>query len=276
MSEVDWHCHSTWSDGQGTLAGLSRRAAARGVRLGISDHVLRDNRRLRTQEQLDAYGQAVRERGLFSGVELSVGDLAWDVDLGAFDYVIGSLHTVSLPAGTVSAVRYLNWRAGIYPSYSPSPVSVDRRVYFDTWLANLEATARRWPLTILGHFSLLPEHANAAGSFDLSQEPEPDATAGAWLDEIIALCRRFRIAVELNSKSRVPSPGFVRRALELGAAFSLGSDAHQVRRAGDVSYGRDLVRRLGIPAARVLSAPPGDGAGAAVDSAAPADPAAGG
>jgi len=30
MMDVDWHCHSTWSDGQGTLAGLARRAAARG------------------------------------------------------------------------------------------------------------------------------------------------------------------------------------------------------------------------------------------------------
>jgi histidinol phosphatase-like PHP family hydrolase len=278
VADVDWHCHSTWSDGQGTLAGLARRAAAQGVRLGISDHVLRDNRRLRTPEQLAAYRRALRDHGLYAGVELSVGDLGWDVDLDAFDYVIGSLHTVRLPAGTVSAVRYLNWRAGLYPGYTPSLGVIDRRVYFDAWLANLEATARRWPLTILGHFSLLPEHANAAGSFVLGEDPEPDATAAAWLDETIKLCRRFAIAIELNSKSRVPSPGFVRRALELGAGFSLGSDAHEARRAGDVSYGRRLVRQLGIPASRVLSAPP-RGAGVdstdPADSAEPADPAAG-
>ena len=275
MTEVDWHCHSIWSDGQGTLAGRARRAAARGVRLGISDHILRDNRRLRTQAQLDAYRQAVGDQGLFTGVELSVGDLEWDVDLDGFDYVIGSLHTVPLPQGVVSAVRYLNWRAGLYPAYTPSPAGIDRRVYFEAWLTNLEATARRWPLTVLGHFSLLPDHANAAGGFDLSAESQPDAVAAAWLDEVIALCRRFEIAIELNSKSRVPPEGFVRRALELGATFSLGSDAHEVRRAGDVAYGAELVRRLGIPAARVLSAPPRVGG---VDSApvAAADPAAGG
>jgi histidinol phosphatase-like PHP family hydrolase len=268
--EVDWHCHSTWSDGQGTLAGLARRAAARGVRLGISDHALRDNRRLRTQEQLDAYRQAVRDHGLYAGVELSVGDVYWDVDLAAFDYVIGSLHTVRVPEGTISAVRYLNWRAGLYPDYSPSLGGlVDRRVYFDAWLASLETTARRWPLTILGHFSLLPEHATAAGRFVLAEEPEPDAIAAAWLDETILRCRHFGIAIELNSKSRVPSPGFVRRALQLGARFSLGSDAHEARRAGDVSYGRQLVRRLGIPASRLLTALPG---GPVVDC---ADPAAG-
>jgi histidinol phosphatase-like PHP family hydrolase len=270
-ADVDWHCHSTWSDGNGTLAGLARRAATRGVRLGISDHALRDNRRLRTPEDLAEYRRQVLRHDLYAGVEVTVGDVDWAVDLEPFDYVIASLHTVRLPTVTVSAVRYLNWRAGIYPSYSSSLDLADRETYFDAWLVQLEATARRWPVTILGHFALLPEHATAAGTFDLGQEPEPDETATAWLDETIGLCRRYGIAIELNSKSRVPSPRVVRRAFELGASFSLGSDAHQVHRAGDVSYGRQMMRRLGIPASRLLSAPPHGAADAdPVDSAHPA------
>jgi histidinol phosphatase-like PHP family hydrolase len=253
--DVDWHCHSPWSDGQGTLAGLARRARAEGARLGISDHALGDNRRLRTPEQLAAYRQDVRRHGLYAGVEISVGDLEWDVDLDAFDYVIASLHTVRLPEVTVSAVRYLNWRAGIYPAYAPSLTLASREAYFDAWLGALEATVRRWPVTILGHFTLLPEHAAASGRFVLGEDPRPDERARAWLDETIMLCLRHGIAIELNSKSRVPDPGFVRRALDLGASFSLGSDAHQVRRAGDLSYGRELLRRLQIPARRVLRAP---------------------
>jgi histidinol phosphatase-like PHP family hydrolase len=254
--DVDWHCHSPWSDGQGTLAGLARRARAEGARLGISDHALGDNRRLRTPEQLAAYRQDVRRHGLYAGVEISVGDLEWDVDLDAFDYAIASLHTVRLPEVTVSAVRYLNWRAGIYPAYAPSLTLASREAYFDAWLGALEATVRRWPVTILGHFTLLPEHAAASGRFVLGEDPRPDERARAWLDETIMLCLRHGIAIELNSKSRVPDPGFVRRALELGASFSLGSDAHQVRRAGDLSYGRELLRRLQVPARRVLRAPP--------------------
>ena len=253
--DVDWHCHSPWSDGQGTLAGLARRARSQGARLGISDHALGDNRRLRTPEQLAAYGHDVRRHGLYAGLEISAGDLEWEVDLDAFDYVIASLHTVRLPTVTVSAVRYLNWRAGIYPSYTPTLALATREAYFDAWLAALEATARRWPVAILGHFTLLPEHADASGRFVLGDDPQPDERASTWLDETIALCLRYGIAIELNSKSRVPDPRFVRRALELGAAFSLGSDAHQVRRAGDLSYGRDLARRLQIPAGRILRAP---------------------
>ena len=88
----------------------------------------------------------------------------------------------------------------------------------------------------------------------LPEDPEPDEAAAAWLDATVHLCLRFGIAIELNSKSRVPHAGFVRRALELGARFSLGSDAHQLRRAGNVSYGRELAQRLGIPRARLLDA----------------------
>jgi histidinol phosphatase-like PHP family hydrolase len=275
MVNVDWHCHSTWSDGQGSLAGLARRAAAGGVRLGISDHILRDNRRLRTPEQLESYRLAVQAQGLYTGVELSVGEAAVEVDLDAFDYIIASLHVVNLPEGPVSAVRYLNWRAGIYPGYSPLPPRIDRRRYFDAWLTQLESTVRCWPVTILGHFSLLPDHAREDGSYDLSDEPEPDETAAAWLDATIALCLRHGVAIELNSKSRVPSPGFVQRALDLGASFSLGSDAHQQRRAGDLSYGLQLAQRLRIPAERILAAPRGRAGAGRRGDAVSSDPAAG-
>src|SRR5262245_45815633 len=208
MQVVDWHCHSTWSDGQGTVAALARRAATRGVTLGVSDHALGDNRRLRTPAQLADYQRVVRQHGLLAGVEISVGDLgelAPEASLDTFDYVIASLHTVATPAGTISAVRYLNWRAGLYPSYSSSLGRVDRRAYFDSWLRALEATVRRWPVRILGHFCLLPEHATASGLYVLGEDPQPDATAQAWLDETIDLCRHHDVAIELNGKSRVPS-----------------------------------------------------------------------
>ena len=257
---IDWHCHSTWSDGHGTVAQLARQARQRGVTLGISDHGLRDNRRLRTAEHLAAYLEDLTRHRVLRGIEISVGDLAdWGGGAGIldqFDYVIASQHTTPVPEGIVSAVRYQNYRAGLYPGYVPSVDRYARTTYFEAWLRNLEATARRWPVTILGHFCLLPELANEEGPYVLAEDPEPDEAAAAWQEATIQLCLRYGIAVELNSKSRVPHAGFVRRALEMGARFSLGSDAHQLRRAGDLAYGRQLVQRLGIPRDRLLG--PGD------------------
>jgi histidinol phosphatase-like PHP family hydrolase len=278
---VDWHCHSQWSDGRATVEELADQAALRGVTLGVSDHGLRDNRRLRTAEQLSAYLDHLGQYPVLQGLEISVGDLpsaapappasggggqrssSEDQSGGAarppqsglldrFEYVIASLHVIDVPEGAVHATRYLNWRAGLYPFYRPTLARYDRRGYFDAWLRALAATAAQWPVTILGHFCLLPELAKADGTYVLRADPEPDREAADWLDATIELCCRHNIAIELNSKSRVPHAAFVARALELGARFSLGSDAHHRDRAGDLSYGRALVARLGIPADRVL------------------------
>ena len=253
---VDWHCHSRWSDGGGWVPALVEQAQVRGVMLGISDHGLMDNARLRTAAQIANYLEDLVRHPVLRGMEISVGE---DRDepglLDELEYLIASLHTVIVPEGAVSAVRYLNYRAGLYPGYKPSLAGrFERRRYFDVLLSSMEETFRRWPVTILGHFCLQPECAAEDASFVLEHEPEPDDIAAEWLDEVIRLCMRSNVAIELNSKSRVPHPAFVRRALDLGARFSLGSDAHQLRRAGDLSYGQRLMAELGIPPERLLSA----------------------
>ncbi|CAA9298799.1 MAG: hypothetical protein AVDCRST_MAG77-5433 [uncultured Chloroflexi bacterium] len=255
---VDWHCHSRWSDGQGTPPELIERAESMGVTLGISDHGMSDNPRLRTPDQVASYLAELSRYPVRRGIELSIGE---PLEMGnvaeqeqcRFDYAIASLHAVSLPEGTVYTSRYLNWRAGLYPSYRPSPKRYDRRGYFEAVLDGLELTASRWPVRILGHFCLLPELATKHAGFRLDEDPNPDAEATEWLDAIIQLCLRRGIAVELNSKSRAPHMSFIKRAVEVGARFSCGSDAHQRHRAGDLSYGLKLAAQLGIPADRFLA-----------------------
>lgn len=235
------------------MAEAARQTAKRRVTLGISDHGLRDNRRLQTQEQIDAYRHDLARYPVLRGIEISVGDVASGVSLDGLDYVIASLHMISVSEGLVHASRYHNYRSGLYPRYNPTVARYDRLGYFEAWLQALAATAARWPVTILGHFCLLPELANTAGTYELHLDPEPDGVAWEWLDATIELCLRHDIAIELNAKSRVPHEAFVRRALERGARFSLGSDAHQLWRAGNLSFGRHLVEKLGIPRRQLLS-----------------------
>ena len=260
---VDWHCHSLWSDGGGTVAELAERAARRGVKLGISDHAFFDNPRLRTRAELESYLADLAEQPVLRGLEISIGERAEygghtagaaDGLLDRFDYVIASLHDVRIAEGIVWSTPYLNWRAGLFDAYRPDIARFERRAYFDALLAALEDSLARWPVRILGHFCLLPELASDAAAYDPEPDPEPDATAQAWLDEVLTRCVARGVAIELNSKSRVPHRSLARRALELGATFSLGSDAHTLEAAGDVSYGRGLVRELGIPPERIRGA----------------------
>jgi histidinol phosphatase-like PHP family hydrolase len=235
--------------------------------LGISDHGLADNRRLCAQEQIDAYLADLGRAPVLRGLEITVGDLGQtrtfrqpdlpslpgcNANLDKLDYLIASLHSVYIPEGRVHATRYLNYRAGLYPGYKRSLERYQRRSFFEMWLHDLDATARRWPLTILGHFCLLPELAKPDATYKLDEDPEPDEEAAEFLDATVRLCIKHNIAIEINSKSRVPHAFFVERALALGARFSLGSDAHRLQHAGDLSYGRQLVKRFRIPLDRLL------------------------
>jgi hypothetical protein len=64
------------------------------------------------------------------------------------------------------------------------------------------------------------------------------------------------VAIELNSRYRIPSAGFVRLAKAAGAKFTFGSNGH-VKGIGDISYGLEIARQCGltksdiwVPAAR--------------------------
>src|SRR5688572_29107202 len=113
---VDWHCHSRWSDGGVWVPALVEQARVRGVALGISDHGLMDNPRLRTAAQIASYLEDLCRHPVLRGMEISIGDERYDPGLlDEMEYVIASLHTIKVPEGAVSAVRYLNYRAGLYP-----------------------------------------------------------------------------------------------------------------------------------------------------------------
>jgi histidinol phosphatase-like PHP family hydrolase len=262
----DWHLHTVASDGRATALEMEAMARSLGRRIGTSEHVLMDNARLRTVDQLRAHARSVRDLGLPVGAEISVGDpsaaarVAFDAGaLNDFDYVIASLHQVDVPQGRVQSDRYLNWRYGLFARYVPNIANLDRQAYFDRWLVALDDTLRRVPVTILGHFALAPELARHSGDVaaatDPSRDPEPDAEASAWLDATIDLCLAHNVAIELNSKSRVPHADFIARALERGARFTLGSDAHSLDRAGDVGFGLAMARMHAIPRDRFLPPP---------------------
>lgn len=260
---IDWHSHSFFSDGRATHEAMIAEASRHGVVLGLSDHILMDNRRLRSVEELTGYITALSALPVIVGAEVSVGDVSDEAQiavasgvLGEFDYLIASLHQVDVPQGRVTAAAYLNWRFGMYPRYAPTVVEYDRRDYFDEWLRMLATTLETMPVRILGHFALFPEQADATGvspaAIDPTSDPEPDNLAREWLDATIDLCLRHDVAIELNSKSRVPHRQFIERAAERGARFSLGSDAHHLERAGDIGFGRAILHELGIEPDRVL------------------------
>ncbi|HWR51610.1 MAG TPA: hypothetical protein VN428_10915 [Bryobacteraceae bacterium] len=75
--------------------------------------------------------------------------------------------------------------------------------------------------------------------------------AELWTPErmrrVITAAVKNRIAIELNTRFRIPSASFVRMAKDAGARFTFGSNGH-VTSIGDISYGLNVARQCGLTA----------------------------
>jgi len=246
---VDWHNHtSDFSDGRLSLREVAERGQQLGLRLGVADHVLRDNPGLRRTGQFVAYAEALARYPVLPGMEISLGEETNPDDrwIGRFTHVVASMHTVPVGEYVVNAVHYLNYRAGVLPTLQPPAAEVDPAAYLDAVPALLEQTFRRWPVTILGHFALVPGLTERARA----------AQVAACLDAVTELTVRHGVAIEINSKSKVPDLDTVLRMAARGATFSLGSDGHLPEQVGDLTYSRRIWSESGLPPKRLL-APPG-------------------
>lgn len=246
---VDWHNHTRdFSDGRLTVAEVAARARDLGLRLGVADHAIGDNRRLRSSEQLAAYLDALEAHPLLRGIEISLGEPADPDDrwVHRLTHVIASAHAIPVGAHRVNTVHYLNYRAGVLPALQPPPAEVDPEAYLAAIPPLVEDTLRRWPVTILGHFALVPS---------LAERARPESVA-ACLDAVADLAVRHGVAIEINGKSRVPDLATIRRFAARGATFSFGSDGHGPEGVGNLAYCREVWAAAGLPADRLLAPPP--------------------
>jgi histidinol phosphatase-like PHP family hydrolase len=75
---------------------------------------------------------------------------------------------------------------------------------------------------------------------------------------VIEAAVKFGVALEIDSRFRVPRLRFLEMAKAAGARFALGSNYQTLEGIGDIGYGVEIARRLGLTADRFFSpAPPG-------------------
>lgn len=56
---------------------------------------------------------------------------------------------------------------------------------------------------------------------------------------------KYRVAIEINSRTKIPSLNFLRRAREAGIKLTFGSNAHD-ENVGKVDYSVRMARALGL------------------------------
>jgi DNA polymerase (family 10) len=217
----DFHMHSDWSDGAGSLEAMIAGAAARGYDYhSISDHSITRTGGL-TPAALREQRERVRELGERYGIRtlcsaevdiLPDGSLDYDdARLAELDIVVASIHAATNQSR-------------------------------DEITARLIRAAENPFVTIIGHPTGRNVGTFAGYEFDY--------------DAVFAAAARTGTALEIDGHpSRLDLPSaLARRAREFGVTFSCDSDAHTVDQLADISYAVGQARRAWITPAEVLNA----------------------
>ncbi len=241
---LDLHVHtSDFSDGEMTLAEVLERAGELGVRVGIADHWIHG---MNTAAELERYLDTLDRYPVCKGLEVSLGYpfIVPDELVSRLDYIIGSLHDLEWRGARHSFELgdYFLYTLGEKPDYAgPSPIwepaTLERAL--EVYLRAMDEQ----PISILGHSTLLPPL--------FLKDPEM-ALPESWMERLISAAVAKGVAFELSGAWHVPHRGFVVRALEMGARFAYGSDAHRLPMVGDLEYPLRITRELGIPEERIF------------------------
>lgn len=239
---ADWHTHTRYSDGQGSLEENAVAGRQRGLRqVAITDHGpasigvgMRQwaSRIDRLRAEIDTWNANNTMPQLLLGAEANVISRRGDIDLPdsvqeRLDLVIVSLHPL---------VRSLTWWDGItmlLPNLLQRYIRLRSRRLRRINTEAIIAAVNRHRIDFVAH-------------------------PGLWIDidtaELATACVRRGTALEINCQHTAILEDYVRVAMPSGVEFVINSDAHRPRQVGELNAGKLLATKLGLSPARIRNA----------------------
>jgi histidinol phosphatase-like PHP family hydrolase len=237
LGRQDLHCHTEMSDGHLSLERVVETARARGVQVGIADHVSTRNPEfmISTLDEVKDYLDTIEGAPVFRSAEFCWCDTLWrdlpDEVMERFDYRIGSNHGFWLPDGSVGS-----------PWWETLPAPWDQRPdeLMELLSLNLCDMVRTMPIQIAAHSTFIP-----AALVRLDADPE-----AWWTDEredrYVDALAESGVALEISNRYRLPHDRLLVKAREAGVRFSLGSDGHSERQVAALDWAAETARRVGV------------------------------
>lgn len=241
---ADYHTHTRFSHGTGTVRENVRVAAEKGLEaVAITDHGpanlfglgVRD---LATFDEIE--GQVRECRAAFPdvkvlmGVEANIISTDGDLDVPAdvlrrMDVVLVG-HHLMVRGKTLSD----SWKLSVRNLLGRRSRSFARRARVDNTKSLIEA--------IRGNRVDIVTHPGLHVSIDT--------------EELARECARVDTALEINAKHAHLDVEFVKTAAAQGANFCIDSDAHSPDEVGDFGRALEVARRAGLDTDRIINARP--------------------
>ncbi len=236
---VDYHAHV---DAALTVEGLLEISRSRGIKFGIVEHA--GNRQdhhyrglLANDDDLNGYMARLEGKPCFKGIQAE--GLDWmrffsKEAIARLDYVLTD--ALTFPEKDGRLVRL----------WTPAARIENKQDFLERYTEHNVRVIEREPIDILANPLYLPEA--------LQGEAEALWT-GARMGRIIRAAVANHVAFEINTRFRLPSPKFLKMAKDAGAKFSFGSNILGPG-VGDLTYGREMVKELGLTRAELFRPAP--------------------
>lgn len=200
----DLHIHSNYSDGDGSIELIVRRAKEAKLKaISIVDHSiehrfgLTERKAKQRQEEIEKVS-AKYDIDVLSGIECGI-DANGEIDLPTFkfDLVLVSIHIATC---------------------------------MEEYYRRVELCLENYDFDILSHF-----HSKIFGSLD-GRNAERDA-------EIVDMLIERDIALEINTAHRAPPEDLLAICSNRKLRYSIGSDSHTLSRIADVRWGFEMAKK---------------------------------
>lgn len=239
---ADWHTHTTYSDGKGTIAANAQAAAERGLQeVAITDHAPNNlGVGMKRPEQtlaemraaIDHCNRSLSGTKVLLGVEANLISHDGDLDLSIklqkqLDLLIVSLHPLVKPGNWWDGVRMF------LPNLVERTTNIRSRRLRNLNTKALVEAVQRHDISFIGH-------------------------PGLWIDidtrELADACVRRDTALEINCGHADELSGYLQAAMPSGVEFVINSDAHLPADVGRQESGIALAKRLRLDPDRIRNA----------------------
>ena len=235
---ADYHSHTTYSHGKGTIADNARVASEKGLdHLAITDHAVRHPFIGVSRKKYDAMRadmeivqKSYPDLKLLLGVEANILGVEGDIDVtpddaDRLDILIAGYHLTSLPY-KVSDFFGITCSALRRYCFKPTKAQIARQTKM---------------------------YVNAVKNNKIDIVTHPGFRLDVDYKELGKVCADHGTYVELSSRHRTPDERGLEELLLTDCRFVLNSDAHKSENVGECAYAIELVKKFEIPAERIAN-----------------------
>ena len=203
---ADYHTHTIYSHGKGTIEENVKVAMSKGIKkIGISDHgyrhmtygvKLKDIQKMR--EEIDKLNQKYPNIDILLGMECNILDKNGNIDINEniihfFDYVMAGYHFGSAPTSLKSMMNH-----------------------FNNYIIKNEKAKEYNTQGII----------NAMRNNDIFIITHPGDKGDVYIEEIAKVAKETNTRLEINSSHGYLNVEQLKKIKHLGNTFIIGSDAH--------------------------------------------------